>query len=629
MSSPDFIRPDGDDLIRDGADAITQNADAAEALVAEMASYQGPMTMGSSFDDYARPGVRTVGTGTLADSLTAGPYPGAIGALRVDVTEYGQVMHDFRDASGGLFARERPALSTTWTPWRQVYGSFVRGTFVGGENADGYTGGFYRGQWSIPQAAIDIGVNGLPANVPGLLDVLSPTGAQRLQMYISTLEERPRMWLRASSTPNGPLRLEPWIEVTGNSGATTARDPGQANHLHVEAFRRRRGGTIGTGGKAAVALRFDHFVNAFQANIEPLLHQYGLPSSMAMLPYELDPSYTPGSTGITWADIQQMSLETGVEMWSHSYTHADAPSESALHHEIVESRAELMAQMPEIIIEGWMMVGVGGTYYDGFGPIDRPEKFMDTIAGRLIMSTYAVSSGHMGGYHRPLTGHVQQGQAHMAIESLATADDAIAAITEAQDTATGLVLMSHPNAFGQSGRMPLAELERLLAHIATERDAGRLAVLTVGGLSVADTGSTNRHDLVINPTFENGLSRWSASGWTTTADGTQSPATGAVLRQSQSLRQRTWALGSPREVLVKVRSAAGADVSVRAATSNFGSLDVTRTFEIPAGSTWATLRLPIVLPHNVLTSPAVTLTLEVSAASGQTIEVAGVHCLAV
>lgn len=243
-------------------------------------------------------------------------------------------------------------------------------------------------------------------------------------------------------------------------------------------------GVVSTGGKGAVALRFDHGLANFNAKIRPLLEARGLPYSLVL-------------NSRAWGLAENAGVDAGVvnywvtgglcEVWNHGIDHSDHPMDE-LDEVIVGGKRELEAQIPSAKIYGFAPAGVGVGGYAGFNGGDRPEAF-GTEAGRLILEHHAVSAGYMAGTsHRVLDGRLRQGSSHYTLDTTAASSPTGASnqIAAAIANKTGLQFMMHPSVLDRAGRVTTAILTRILDHIVTQRDAGHLSVLSPYQLTVAN-----------------------------------------------------------------------------------------------------------------------------------------------
>lgn len=341
--------------------------------------------------------------------------------------------------------------------------------------------------------------------------------------------------------------------------------PAIAPAFHRQSFVLRRGGRIGTGGLGAVAFRWDHWPDyAYDGLIDAHL-EYGIPWSWAHYSQQRNPALARDQDGhdTTWTTIQRSALEHGAEMWCHGRTHSDQTTYEGRYDEAVTAKAELQASLPACAIEGFVIPGVGGTNWGGFNLTGSPENWLRTDVGRLIAEHYAVCTGHMGGMFRPLIGEPSNGLAHYTIER-AGASTVISNIRHARNRRLGVCMMLHPRTVMQGG-IGLSGYRQVLEFVAAERDAGNLAVLTMGGLLMADTSTDWRDDLITYGRFEGW--RWD-SGWTSTDwsgltgadlpgltadDVVASTSTaGASLSQSVNLSTVGHFAGGMRELIVPV-----------------------------------------------------------------------------
>lgn len=309
-----------------------------------------------------------------------------------------------------------------------------------------------------------------------------PRSAGMLQVLVtSSGSAAVHLWQPISGPPlRRTYSLGSWSawESTGGAGAGGV-NYAIRHHLLREDFSGRMG-KVDTGGKAAVALRFDHGLTKFSQIIRPLLQARGFKSTVAM-------------NSRTWGEAQNSAVTpavadtwTDVEFANHSATHEDAHTAEGLYDEIVTGLAELQSQLPNHSIDGWIVPGVGGSEYDGFGQ-GGTDAFASTVAGQLILGHHAWSSrANRRSFLQPLDGRLRTGYAHFTYEAQTVAatkariDNAIAA-------KAGTTLMLHPDTLNTSGRMTTAQLTEVLDYIKGKVDAGELAVLTMGEMMVADS----------------------------------------------------------------------------------------------------------------------------------------------
>lgn len=282
---------------------------------------------------------------------------------------------------------------------------------------------------------------------------------------------------RNTSGASGELWI-PWRRLD-NDVAVANGGAGNANRLRVQEFKDAFG-TISTGGKAAVALRFDHGLANFNTKIRPLLEARDLPYCLALSSRHWDASE---NSGVTPAMVDSWPL---AEVWNHGAgNHQDANDLAGLTDMIVTGKSELQAQLPNKTIWGFIPPGVGGTNYGGFNGGDSPEAFYGTLAGQLILENHAVSSGAFPGTaYRPLDGEVRQGMSHAGLETR-TVSSLQSLVNTAIADKTGLQLMTHPSRLDEAGYHTTADLTQMLDYIVAKRDAGELVVLSPYEMLVA------------------------------------------------------------------------------------------------------------------------------------------------
>lgn len=272
----------------------------------------------------------------------------------------------------------------------------------------------------------------------------------------------------------------PWARLDNLPDQDTR--PG-VHYLREQEFRDRMGQVL-TGGLGAVALRFDHGLANFNTKIRPLLEARGLPYSLALNSRSWG---LAENTGVTAAMVDGWVAGGLAEVWNHGADHADHTGAIALEDAIHTGLTELRAQLPSAKIDGWVVPGVGGTNYDGFGVGDSMSAFADTVAGRIIQRYHAVSTGYITNTHlRPLDGRIRQGMGHFTLDGVTVAS-AQFQIDAAISARTGLQLMTHPSLVDGSG-MSTANLTAVLDYIVAKRDAGQLVVLSPYKMMVADNG---------------------------------------------------------------------------------------------------------------------------------------------
>lgn len=355
-----------------------------------------------------------------------------------------------------------------------------------------------------------------------------------------------------------------------------------------------KGGSIGTGGKPVVSIRFDHHLTPLRTTLWPLLVARGIPASVGVV--SRFPVGDTFSVGSTWADLRAMTRQ-GLEVWCHSATHGDAATQSALVDEIVTSKAEIEAQGFKVC--GWQVAGVPGNTFPDWNL--ETNDHLALPAGRLVAQTYPFSEGYaLGSAWRALPHRIYHGLNHLTIETL-TLNAVKTQVQQAIASGAGIQLMAHPGYIGTAGYMTLADFTALLDWLVTKRDAEEIDILTATGLIAADPGHSRRLSLVGNPSFDPDYSLlW--TGWnhsagvslrttgghtgsnfvqfTTLGTGTLQQATGAPLNtgtQGGTFRVEAWMRAPTAAATGKMRL-----VDLNNATR----YDETRSFSISTLNVW-------------------------------------------
>lgn len=270
-----------------------------------------------------------------------------------------------------------------------------------------------------------------------------------------------------------------------DTGELTAGDAWIQHEIHRTSFEHAFGGPIDTGGRAAVALRFDHGLANFARHVLPLVIARGLTVSQAHNPRNWD---LRENEGVTHEEMNDWIRAGHVEVWNHSASHRGISTPDDVHDEIVSSLAEIEEQLPAAAgkVWGFNPPGVPGENYGGFGKGTDPADW-STPPGLAILAHHAVASGHVSGTtQRLLDGRVRDGLAHVTldarpVEEITTRLDAVVRKRR------GLQLMLHPSRLGRDGKMSIEELTAVLDHIVELRDRGALVTLSPYQLLLADS----------------------------------------------------------------------------------------------------------------------------------------------
>ena len=451
----------------------------------------------------------------------------------------------------------RTVVSGNYSAWRKVGGEpFFRGVVMRDtlDEITDWTAPEASGAWTVTNPT-NAAAMGLPeGSIRGTLFNLTDgnKGAEiKQRIFITTDGE---VWSQ-HATSSGytawtkkDTSAPTTIEGGGGGGAVTAYDT-----------MLRGRGRIGTGGRPVVAFRFDHSAKPFIEKVLPVLKQYGLPATLPCFVDMMNPQ--PGynsdiSTGYGWSDVQEC-FYNGVEVFSHSWSHQDATTVEGIEKEIRESRFTLEESMPDLLVHGWANPGVPNAY-NGYwgGDSTHHVKMGLNYAGQLITNTYGCFNTNKSG----VTQLGSQDLAHRTIEGITSLDTLKSRVNDAARTSSAAVLMLHPNQIDNAGRISLALFDEFCSWIAAERDAGRLEVLTMSGVALADPSTDYRHNLAP------ALSAWSKTGdtYSVTVPVYFVPFAGGSTRQ------------------VRVVCSQDTTVSVQVSTTD-APMDVSRTIQALAG----------------------------------------------
>lgn len=478
-----FIEPAGTDFIRDGDNAISQNARAAAAMydLLDGKIFSKPM-VGSTVD------LRTIKEPGLYPIRFAS-NPGGVGysgSLLVGDSKNGtieQITHLMMSQGGGLFYRS--ARNGVWEEFEELgNGLEVHAPLT--TIADIHT--IYEdGVYPVSGAS---NPNGL--GVSGTLYV-NNAGNTSLELVSHLFVATDGGGVHTETARNGV-----WSEWGEVGAPRDAADTGAARHqVLLSEARRRRGGKIGTAGRGVVSIRFDHHLDPFKQYVLPLLEKYSLPWSQVMN------SNSPFSDDtMPWSELQSTCINSGGEVWNHGGNHGDASSPNALRREIVTALKDLQTNLPELAIEGFAPPGVAG----GYGGVTNMRTVDTTVslAGRMMLANHALLSGYMGSHYRPLGGDPAIGHSHYTMDN-AQVHHWSNAVDKAAATGSAIAFMLHPSAI-PDGQTTVAILDAAFANIAAKRDAGEIVVLSPSGSLIADAGSAFRRNLLGKSTFTAGES---------------------------------------------------------------------------------------------------------------------------
>lgn len=464
--------------------------------------------------------------------------------------------------------------SGAWSPWIRVAGSdLIRLTSGDLDTLD------TTGTYEIASNSSIANITNLPTPVPGILDHREATNGLTVQTYIPQGTEQ-AIWVRTTASVTSGSFM-PWIRI-GDTQPFQTVDPTAEHADRVARARARRGGRIGTSGRGAVALRFDHHTDMFWTIVLPLLEERGLPWAQIINPERLG---TLNDSTTTYGLLQDYCLNVGGEVWNHGGNHDDALTEPDLDQQITGSLQALEVGLPGLAVEGWAPPGLVADAYMGASPFNTIERNTGTYAGRQILARHAFIAGYASAVYRPLDPTIQPiGAPHVTADQ-ASFSSLRTALRAARDSRVGVAFMLHPNYVDEPGYISLAVFTQFLDEIVAMRDNGEIMVVSYSGLWLADSESTYRHDLA-------------PSGQSETV-----VAAGATHSVNMPVYRHDHYLGAPREILVDVTAATSGEVTVRVGDSTVTTHDVTagdstirRIVTLPAD---ATTPIPIVVTPSV------------------------------
>lgn len=169
-----------------------------------------------------------------------------------------------------------------------------------------------------------------------------------------------------------------------------------------EALSRAKGKVIGTGGKGAIAIRFDDDPLTFYNSIYPTMALLKLPGCFALLS-DFKNQY-PGAT----CDMIKTMYWNGIEIWCHGYDHQDYANDQEMYNNIVTAKSVIENMVSEadgtplgLKVQGFITPGIVGTFkkaeepYDGilgYAPIVPPTvTAVNDPTSTLPVGTYYVS----------------------------------------------------------------------------------------------------------------------------------------------------------------------------------------------------------------------------------------------
>ena len=506
-------------------------------------------------------------------------------AARAKASETNAATHE----ANSLSAAERAEFAAEETI-QQVEGDFATRNYVDDLRESSDTYGGYQPATVDVDTLLAGGTNsnsrmyyrmGSGGNTPdalaGVLDVTN-SGYQFTQVFYSSTNNTT---FQRTITDRSHIVPDQWLFGEWQRQAIddkTRMAAGEARRAAVvEAGLKRRGGVVGTGGKPAIALRFDHHLQQFGDKVLPLLKQYRLPWGQMINAGNIG----SGNDTWSWSKLAKEAHYSGGEVWNHAFTHGDVNNEFQADQAVTLGLSRLRENLPSLWVDSWAPPGQPN--YMGFTHQADPEKFYETYPGKLVLAQHAFVRGSYPGPHHPLNGQNLIGQSHVTIDKQTSAW-CQAAVRSARDTGSGLTMMLHSNYLDQSGYMTTSELDAVLAYIAQLRDAGEIVVLSNAGILMADANTPARQTNMLS----------NAGAGTNTGTWSQSVTSRSYLAH----------LGVPHEAEVWVKGSGQATLKVEVASPTNA---VTAQHQATLGGSAQRLSV-LVTPPNNTTGITVSLT---------------------
>lgn len=428
--------------------------------------------------------------------------------------------------------------------------------------------------WSAPSSGMGY-TNAPYDNFIGsakVLDAQNSTGNIQLQVAIGY--NPVEMFMRQRNTSG---TWTGWRQLGVDDPTLTDSGAGRRSAV-VDAGLRRRGRKIGTRGRAAVALRFDHHLDSWESKVLPLLRKHRLPWGQMLNAGNLG----RGDDNMASAEIADACYTSGGEVWNHSWSHVSIVTTGQADREVSRGLSDLRDALPDLWIDAWAPPGTSG--YMGMDGSDAPEKLWGSYPGRLTLAQHALIRGYYSGIYQSLSGDELIGQAHAVLDQQ---DDAWAGavLRGAINRGEGITFMLHPNYLDQPGYMTTAQLDTVLGDIATRRNLEEIVVLSPAGILLADKHTGDRRNLLANAGAGEVVAQWS---------------------QTVSTRNASQQYGVPHEAEVYVRATTSGTVRLRVQITGGVGVDEEHSVSLTAGQT-ARLGVPVTPPLSA-TQTIVTLT---------------------
>ena len=453
---------------------------AIQDAIKDVTFYQGEIREGS-LKDHTKDGWYSVANNTQVTDL---PWPNTYGTLLVTHPTPSAVIQNFISYANPVeiwsryvYRPENPGAN--WSTWTKTSGGITMVNSDVVDLNDLMTDGVYGIYSSVTKNK--------PAPGGGRLEVKNFTTTYRVQEYtVWSTVGRKQVFTRwqSGSYSEEPQPWSEWVEQTPNHS-----HQGMREIMRQRVYARK--GVIGTKGKGAVAIRFDDLKVEVEPLIIPLLEKYNIPYSRAITSRQHGIWTPPDSF---FGEVQDACIKYGGEIMCHSQTHYNQTGHDKIYAELIESRAELQAKVPRMIVDTHI-APAGAIEYDGLYPFDTVERLHANQIGGDLLDTYAYISGYLPNSRmRQLDGVMKDGGDSASVDSWAVSS-VKGFVNKLISRELGAVLYWHP------ATTDMAKVEEGIAYMAEKRAAGELEILTVTGLEVANSAFEGLKNLLIKRSF--------------------------------------------------------------------------------------------------------------------------------
>lgn len=478
-----FYKPSGTDMLRDGDNVITANMNIVEGELNTLYDSlwdRGTVPAGTDLDTLRTPGVYRVSTYSLAQSLINAPVPmntGTIEVLPISATDVMQRITNTQALAGSQQYQRTSASGTFSRPWENT--ALVAMPIPSNSDLNDYvTPGIY----DVSLGSVARTIKNLDESSPVLVTVYKSQNISNWTAWQTVRVAGGEGKIKTRSITSAGV-VEPWRVIYpaegGESASIAGPSPARA------AARTRRLGGYGTSGKPVVVLTFDHGLSNLTQMLADHADDLGVPYTVAVSTDEVN---TGENAGVTWANLQTLALNSGVEMSNHSPGHADQPTNGAIHAAVVDSKAKMLTNMPALAVDSFIMPGHG--VEDGWGGLGGARTFEavnNTYAGQLIQNTHGVFTGAVPGDTWPTTGDLPAGVTRTPMDLTSWISYVQNQITAAIARGSGetILALSHPVYWDTESRPTASRIRDFITWCADRRAAGEIVLATVTGAAFA------------------------------------------------------------------------------------------------------------------------------------------------